>query len=119
MLRVLAAFVVLICAISAFSAEKASPLLGSQANTCRAATMTLAKTTLMSVVSVAQGDACSQCANRCEGETQDCKNGSIKSCYLAAACLCQCNLDAGGCGSSKEALQQCVDGNQKAARDLE
>lgn len=62
--------------------------------------------------------ACEQCAEKCSSKAQDCKDGSVKSCYLAAVCLCQCNLDAGGCGSSKEQLQQCVDDNQKLADEL-
>jgi hypothetical protein len=71
------------------------------------------------VVAAAAGQtACSQCENKCAGVTQQCKNGSIKSCYLAAVCLCQCNLDAGGCGSSTDALKQCVRDNQKSADAL-
>lgn len=62
---------------------------------------------------------CKDCTARCSGKIDECKQGGQKACYLAAACLCQCNLDEGGCGSSKEALQKCVDDNQKAARELE
>jgi hypothetical protein len=62
--------------------------------------------------------ACDECADTCAAKTQACKDGSIKSCYLAAVCLCQCNLDAGGCGSSKEQLQECIDENQKLADEL-
>ncbi len=63
-------------------------------------------------------NACGQCENRCSDKTRQCASGSIKACYEAAVCLCQCNLDAGGCGSSKDALQQCVRDNQRAADDL-
>jgi hypothetical protein len=62
---------------------------------------------------------CAECPKSCETHVTSCKDGSVKECYLAAACLCQCNLDAGGCGSDKEALRQCVDDNKKNARDLE
>jgi hypothetical protein len=62
--------------------------------------------------------ACDDCADTCAARTQACKDGSIKSCYLAAVCLCQCNLDAGGCGSSKEQLRECIDENQKLADEL-
>lgn len=62
---------------------------------------------------------CDSCPDRCAGETNECKAGSIKACYLAAACMCQCNLDAGGCGSEKDALRDCVRDNKKNARNLE
>jgi hypothetical protein len=66
----------------------------------------------------AEAGACDECADTCAAKTQACKDGSIKSCYLAAVCLCQCNLDAGGCGSSREQLKECVDENQKLADEL-
>lgn len=62
---------------------------------------------------------CAECPNQCQSHVNACKDGSVKECYLAAACLCQCNLDAGGCGSDKEALRQCVEDNNKNARALE
>jgi hypothetical protein len=62
---------------------------------------------------------CSGCEQRCESRTRECKNGSVRSCYLAAACLCQCNLDAGGCGSSTSSLRECVQQNEKLARELD
>jgi hypothetical protein len=61
---------------------------------------------------------CEKCTDNCKARTDECKDGSVKACYLAAACLCQCNLDAGGCGSDKEALQKCVRDNEKNAREL-
>jgi hypothetical protein len=61
---------------------------------------------------------CAGCESRCETQIRACKNGSIRSCYLAAACLCQCNLDAGGCGSSTTALRQCVEQNERLAQEL-
>jgi hypothetical protein len=62
---------------------------------------------------------CKDCTERCSGKIDDCKKGGQKACYLAAACLCQCNLDEGGCGSSKDALKKCVEDNEKAAKELE
>ena len=46
------------------------------------------------------------------------KMAAGNGCYKAAACLCKCNLDEGGCGSSKEALRECYEENEKLARDL-
>lgn len=63
--------------------------------------------------------ACGACENKCANVIQQCKDGSVKACYQAAACLCQCNLDAGGCGSAISALQKCVDDNTKLAREME
>jgi hypothetical protein len=61
---------------------------------------------------------CEKCTDTCKSRVDECKDGSVKACYLAAACLCQCNYDAGGCGSDKEALQKCVRDNEKSAREL-
>ena len=61
---------------------------------------------------------CSKCEGKCKAWIDKCKNGGQYACYKAAACLCKCNLDAGGCGSSKEALQECYDKNEKAAKEL-
>jgi len=63
--------------------------------------------------------ACADCTDKCQSHIDACKNGSQAECYLAAACLCQCNLDAGGCGSDRDALQKCVDDNTKAAKALQ
>jgi hypothetical protein len=56
---------------------------------------------------------------KCDAPTHKCKDGSVKSCYEAAACLCQCNLDAGGCGSSTSSLRECIDKNKELARQME
>jgi hypothetical protein len=64
---------------------------------------------------VTQESPCASCGAKCQNYVDECKAGNQKSCYRAAACLCQCNLDAGGCGSDKEALQKCVDDNNKNA----
>jgi hypothetical protein len=69
--------------------------------------------------SAAQPTTCSECPEKCKSLSDGCKNGDQVSCYRAAACLCQCNLDAGGCGSSREALQKCIDENTKKAQDAE
>jgi hypothetical protein len=75
---------------------------------------------LMATASAAvQASACSECTNTCKSKMDKCKEGSVKACYEAAACLCQCNLDAGGCGSSTEALRKCVADNKKLAKEME
>lgn len=62
---------------------------------------------------------CAECENKCKAWIDKCKEGGQYSCYKAAACLCKCNLDAGGCGSSKDALKECYEKNEKSARELE
>lgn len=62
---------------------------------------------------------CAKCEGKCKSWVDKCKEGGQYACYKAAACLCKCNLDAGGCGSSKEALQECYEKNEKLAKDLE
>lgn len=62
--------------------------------------------------------SCGDCTSECAPTMKECAAGGQADCYLAAACLCQCNLNEGGCGSSKDALQQCVDDNKKKAADL-
>lgn len=65
--------------------------------------------------------ACGQCASRCEALMSQCKSGAVpvqSACYLAAACLCRCNLDGGGCGSSEGFLRTCVLENESRARQL-
>jgi hypothetical protein len=61
---------------------------------------------------------CAACATKCEAWLKKCKEGGQYACYKAAACLCKCNLDAGGCGSSKDALRECYEENEKRAREL-
>jgi len=73
---------------------------------------------LTSIPAFAQSGGCGSCTGQCSQVFADCKQGNQASCYLAAACLCQCNLDNGGCGSSREALQQCIDQNNQAAKQL-
>lgn len=62
---------------------------------------------------------CARCAASCKSWVDKCQEGGQYACYKAAACLCKCNLDAGGCGSSKEALKECYEENEKAAKELE
>jgi len=66
-----------------------------------------------------QPQECSKCEGKCKSWIDKCKDGGQYACYKAAACLCKCNLDAGGCGSSKEALQECYEKNEKLAKELE
>jgi hypothetical protein len=67
---------------------------------------------------VAATAECSDCENRCQAWVDKCKDGGQYACYKAAACLCKCNLDEGGCGSSKDALRECYEQNEKLAREL-
>ncbi len=62
---------------------------------------------------------CEDCESRCDSWINKCKEGGQYGCYKAAACLCKCNLDEGGCGSSKEALRECYEENEKLARELD
>ena len=62
---------------------------------------------------------CADCESRCDSWISKCKEGGQYACYKAAACFCKCNLDEGGCGSSKDALRECYEENEKLARDLE
>ena len=61
---------------------------------------------------------CAKCEGKCKAWIDKCKEGGQYACYKAAACLCKCNLDAGGCGSSKEALEECYQKNEKLAKEL-
>lgn len=61
---------------------------------------------------------CAKCEGKCKAWIDKCKDGGQYACYKAAACLCKCNLDAGGCGSSKKALEECVEQNEKLAKEL-
>jgi hypothetical protein len=61
---------------------------------------------------------CAKCEGKCKTWIDKCKEGRQYACYKAAACLCKCNLDAGGCGSSKKALEECYEENEKLAREL-
>ena len=98
--------------LAAYAADRpaAKPFSEHAAARCAAPATTAA---------IAEIAPCSECPRECASHVNACKDGSVKECYLAAACLCQCNLDAGGCGSDKEALRQCVEDNKKNARDLE
>lgn len=78
-----------------------------------------APTSIDPTTSIASTPAeCADCENRCEAWMNKCKEGGQYACYKAAACLCKCNLDEGGCGSSKEALRECYEQNEKLAREL-
>jgi hypothetical protein len=66
----------------------------------------------------AGAQSCSSCEGRCADQKRRCEDGSIKACYLAAACLCRCNLEAGGCGSSTSVLKECVEENERRAREI-
>lgn len=63
--------------------------------------------------------ACKGCDASCSADKAACAKGTQRSCYLAAACLCRCNLSAGGCGSDVDALRRCAGDNEANARKLE
>lgn len=66
----------------------------------------------------APAQECSECEGKCQAWIEKCKEGGQYACYKAASCLCKCNLDAGGCGSAKEALKECYEQNEKLAQEL-
>jgi hypothetical protein len=91
-------------------------ILSNSPTTIRAA----AKARADSATTVAKlPQECAQCESKCKAWMDKCKEGGQYACYKAAACLCKCNLDAGGCGSSKEALKECYEQNEKSAKELE
>lgn len=79
---------------------------------------TSSSTVLSTTGGALESQECSKCEGKCKSWIDKCKDGGQRACYKAAACLCKCNLDAGGCGSSKEALQECYEKNEKLAKEL-
>ena len=76
-------------------------------------------TSISSTTTIVSATAdCADCEDRCEAWVNKCKEGGQYACYKAAACLCKCNLDEGGCGSPKDALRECYEQNEKLAREL-
>jgi hypothetical protein len=61
---------------------------------------------------------CAKCDGKCKAWVDKCKDGGQYACYKASACLCKCSLDAGGCGNTKKALEECVEQNEKLAKEL-
>jgi hypothetical protein len=64
--------------------------------------------------------ACNACA-RNGGVAQyksECASGTMSACYRAAAALCECQLNSGGCGSNTQQLQQCVESNTSTADSM-
>ena len=70
------------------------------------------------ISTVLAAQECAKCEGKCKTWVDKCKEGGQYACYKAAACLCKCNLDAGGCGSSKKALEECYEKNEKLAKEL-
>jgi TPR repeat protein len=59
---------------------------------------------------------CASCAGTCSNLTARCQT-SMAACYEAAACLCRCERERGGCGLSISSLDQCiVDNGAQATR---
>ncbi len=59
--------------------------------------------------------ACDRCRARCAAHQGACNAGTVSSCYELGACLCECKLDAGGCGDSLTALTECIATNRARA----
>ena len=100
-ISLVSSLMVLMLGFSAESSSKISPAIANENS-----------------VSVLEPQECSKCEGKCKSWIDKCKDGGQYACYKAAACLCKCNLDAGGCGSSKEALQECYEENEKLAKEL-
>ncbi|MFC1611636.1 hypothetical protein ACFL6C_11810 [Myxococcota bacterium] len=58
---------------------------------------------------------CNACPTDCAAHQDECNQGSVPACYRAGACMCQCKLDAGGCGEPLERLRECVAKNVEKA----
>jgi hypothetical protein len=104
-----------ICATFVSCLLLSGAILSNSQTTIRAT----ARTEGSKAIVVRSPQECAQCADKCKAWADKCQEGGQYACYKAAACLCKCNLDAGGCGSSKEALKQCYEENEKSAKELE
>ena len=52
---------------------------------------------------------CERCQqSRCTDLITSCNAGALPACHAAAACLCKCDLDAGGCGVAESELRACI-----------
>ncbi len=62
--------------------------------------------------------ACGTCASvRCAVSFAACGAGSAGACGEAAACVCACQLEQGGCGGSLEALRRCASARPAGSLD--
>jgi hypothetical protein len=68
------------------------------------------------VVEVVPSISCDACPGKCLAIKQKCNDGSVRDCFLAGACMCECKLAAGGCGSSPDELRSCISTNRAKAR---
>lgn len=62
-------------------------------------------------------NACAQNGEVAQYRSQ-CSSGVMSACYRAAAALCQCQLNSGGCGGNVQQLQRCVDTNTQTADSM-
>ncbi len=69
------------------------------------------------VVEVVPSTRCDDCPGTCLAIKQRCNGGSVKDCFLAGACMCECKLAAGGCGSTPDELRSCISTNRAKARE--
>ena len=56
--------------------------------------------------------ACDACKPACTSYRDECNGGKVESCFRAGVCMCQCKLNAGGCGSTEDSLRQCIANNE-------
>jgi uncharacterized membrane protein len=68
------------------------------------------------VVEVRPSTTCDDCPGKCLAIKQKCNDGSVRDCFLAGACMCECKLAAGGCGSTPDELRSCISTNRAKAR---
>lgn len=59
--------------------------------------------------------ACEACAARCDEFVLTCQSGVTADCQRFSACVCRCQLEAGGCGQTSARLTQCIETNEARA----
>jgi len=68
------------------------------------------------VVEVRPSSRCDDCPGKCLAIKQKCNGGSVRDCFLAGACMCECKLASGGCGSTPDELRSCISTNRAKAK---
>jgi hypothetical protein len=69
------------------------------------------------MIAIGNCNACSQNPDVAH-YTSECSSGTISSCYRAAAALCQCQMNSGGCGYDTPQLQACANSNAQTADSM-
>jgi hypothetical protein len=88
----------------------ASAIYGYQtASACNDALPQLQRLETLRRVEKKSGNAqCDACDAACRSDKEACSAGNDKACTRARGCLCNCQLESGGCGEPKEKLEKCV-----------